>query len=605
MTSAAPADTAVPGQAGGQPAPGRWSRLRSRRADVLMLLPAAAELVVGGYKIGSPSLWRDEGDTLSASTSSVHYILALLHHEDAVHAAYYVLMHYVLAVIGTSPTALRLPSLLATAAAASLTAVLGRRLADASGLPVPAITGTAAGLLYVAMPRTTWYAQDARPYAIATLLAVAATYLLVRGFDDGRARWWVAYFVVMVLLAAMNLLALVILVPHALALLAARRPPAPAAAGPLPSPAPASPPAGGAPAGRDTTVPAPPPATGATAPAPPPATGATAPAPPPAIPATASTAPAAAGAGGPAGRGGRLGPLARPWLGFVAASVAAIACLAPLAALSDKQSRQIGWLARPGLPAVYGLIADFGGIKGLVPIVFGLAAVCVVLEAGRWRLPGWTVTKVALPWLLLPPAILIVVSRVHAPVYDERYVLFCMPAIALLAAGGLTGLGGLLAPRVGKARWLAVAAPAALAAVIAVLLIGPQQQIRLNSARPDDLAAVAAFITPRERPGDAVLYVPWDSKVVSQAYPAAFARLRDIAQRKSPLASATLRGTTVSGPVLTRRFASVGRLWLVQLGGGAFRSSRLGRAEHRLLGQLRLAGRWQISTVRLSLYVRP
>jgi mannosyltransferase len=597
MTSAAPAETVLPGQAGGQPSDGRWSRLRSRRADLLMLLPAVAELGVGGYKIGSPSLWRDEGDTLSASTSSVHYILALMHHEDAVHAAYYVLMHYVLAVIGTSPTALRLPSLLATAAAASLTAILGRRLARASGLPVPAITGTAAGLLYVAMPRTTWYAQDARPYAIATLLAVAATYLLVRGFDDGRARWWVGYFVVMVLLAAMNLLALVILVPHALALLAARRPPALAAAGPPPSPAPASPPAA-----------SPPVAGGATAPSPPAAGGATAPDPPAASPATASTAPARTGVGGPVGRARRLGPvgpLARPWLGFVAASVAAIACLAPLAALADRQSKQIGWLARPGLPAVYGLLADFGGIKGLVPIVFGLAAVCLVLEAGRWRQPGWTVTKVALPWLLLPPAILIVVSRVHAPVYDERYVLFCMPAIALLAAGGLTGLGGLLAPRVGKARWLAIAAPAALAAVIVVLLIGPQQQIRLTSARPDDLAAVAAFINPREQPGDAVLYVPWDSKVVSQAYPAAFARLRDVAQRKSPLASATLRGTTLSGPVLTRRFASVSRVWIVQLGGNGFRSSRLGRQEHRLLGQLRLAGTWRISTVRLSLYVRP
>jgi hypothetical protein len=473
------------------------------------------------------------------------------------------------------------------------------------------------------MPRTTWYAQDARPYAIATLLAVAATYLLVRGFDDGRARWWVAYFVAMVALAAMNLLALVILVPHALALLAARRPPAPAAPGtPLPPPAAASPPAA-SPARASPLAASPPvaspsasglPAAGQSVTSPlgvstSAGSGAPAPGSAAASPANAATATAGpASRTGPAGRTGRLGPvgpLGRRWLGFAAASAAAIACLAPLAALSDKQTNQIGWLARPGLPAVYGLLADFGGIKGLIPIVFGLAALCLLLEADRWRQPGWTVTKVALPWLLLPPAILILVSRVHAPVYDERYVLFCMPAIALLAAGGLTGLGGLLAPRVGRAGWLAVAAPAALAAVIALLLIGPQQQIRLTSARPDNLAAVAAFIAPREQAGDAVLYVPWDSKVVSQAYPAAFANLRDVAQRRSPLASATLRGTTVSGPVLARRFASVSRVWIVQLGGNGFRSSRLGREEYRLLGQLRLAGTWRISTVRLNLYVRP
>jgi mannosyltransferase len=516
-----------------------------------MLVPAVVELAVGGYKIGSPSLWRDEGDTLSASTGSIHYILALIHHEDAVHGAYYVLMHYVLAVIGTSATALRLPSLLATAAAASLTAILGRRLARASGLPVPAITGMAAGLLYVAMPRTTWYAQDARPYAIATLLAVAATYLLVRGFDDGRIRWWAGYFVVMLLLAAMNLLALVILVPHGLSLLAARRP-------------------GRASAGRE-----------------------------------AGEADAGDAGAVPAPSRRRLGPAGRVWLGFLVASGAAIACLIPLALLSDRQSRQIAWLARPGLPAVKGLIADFGGTRTLVPVIFGLAVLCLVLEASRWRTAGWTLGKVALPWLVLPPVILILVSRVHAPVYDERYVLFCMPAVALLAAGGLTGLGRVIAPLLAPARWAGVAVPVLIAAGIAVLLIGPQQQIRLNSARPDNLAAVAAFITPREQPGDAVLYVPWDSKVVSQAYPAAFARLRDIAQRRSARASATLRGTTLTGPVLTSRFGSVSRVWVVQLGGGGFRSSRLGRREHRLLLGLRRAGTWQISTVKLSLYVRP
>jgi mannosyltransferase len=534
MTSAAPAGTVTPGQDGGQPSPGRWSRLRSRRAGLLMLLPAVVELFVGGYKIGSPSLWRDEADTLSASTGSVHYIFALLHREDAVHAAYYVLMHYVVAVSGTSATALRLPSLLATAAAASMTAVLGRRLARSGGLPVPGVTGTAAGLLFVAMPRTTWYAQDARPYAIATLLAVVATYLLVRGFDDGRVRWWVCYFVAIVLLAAMNLLALVILVPHALSLLAARRP-------------------GGWPGETTSRVP----------------------------------------------------PVRRAWLSFLVAAGAAIACLIPLALLADGQTNQISWLARPGLPAVKSLLADFSGTKALIPLIFGLAVLCLALEAARWRAPGWTLGKVALPWLVLPPAILIVISRVHTPIYDGRYVLFCMPAIALLAAGGLTGLGRVIGPLLAPAGWIGAAVPVLIAGIIAVLLIGPQQQVRLTAARPDNLAAVAAFIAPREQPGDAIMYLPWDAKVVSQAYPAAYTRLRDIAQHKSPRASATLRGTTVSVPVLARRFAAVGRLWVIQLGGDRFRNTRLDQEERKLLRQLRQVGIWHISDVTLTLFVRP
>jgi mannosyltransferase len=527
MTSAAPAGTVTPGQDGGQPAHGRWSRLRSRRAGLLMLLPAVAELFVGGYKIGSPSLWRDEADTLSASTGSVHYIFALLHREDAVHAAYYVLMHYVAAAIGTSTTALRLPSLLATAAAASMTAILGRRLARSGGLPVPGVTGAAAGLLYVAMPRTTWYAQDARPYAIATLLAVVATYLLVRGFDDGRVRWWVSYFVALVLLAVMNLLALVILVPHAVSLLAARPP------------------------------------------------------------------------------SSRVPPARRAWLSFLVAAAAAVACLIPLALLADGQTGQISWLARPGIPAVKALAADFAGTKTLIPLIFALAVLCLALEVIRWKAPGWTLGKVALPWLVLPPAILIVVSRIHTPIYDGRYVLFCLPAISLLAAGGLTGLGRVIAPLLAPAGWIGAAVPILIAGIIAALLIGPQQQVRLTAARPDNLAAAATFISPREQRGDAIMYLPWDAKVVSQAYPAAYARLRDLAQRKSPRASATLRGTTVSVPVLARRFASVSRLWVIQLGGDRFRNTRLDQEERRLLRQLRQVGMWHISDVTLTLFVRP
>jgi len=545
MTSAAAAGAVLPEQAGGQAADRRWAGWRSQRARLLMLVPALVELAVGGYKIGSLSLWRDEGDTLSAATRPVRGILALIHHQDAVHGLYYLLMHFVVAVLGTSPAALRLPSLLATAAAAALTAVLGRRLAAASGLPAPAVTGMAAGLLYVAMPRTTWYAQDARPYAIATLLALGATYLLVRALDNNHARWWAGYAVVMVLLVAMNLLAVVLLLPHALTLLAIRRqarPDAPEDASPVRGPGAAE---GASPVRRF-----------------------------------------------------------RPWAGFGAATAVVLVCTAPLAVLAGGQTSQISWIHRPGPGAIASLLADFSGIAALEPLVLGLAALALVLEAVRWRQPGCTLAKVTLPWLVLPPVILIAVSYVHAPIYDERYVLYCMPAIALLAAGGLSGLVRLVRPLVQPAGWLAFAAPVLIAAVIGGLLIAPQQQIRKGSSRPDNLAKVAAVLAAHERPGDAVLYVPWAAKVVSQAYPASYARLRDIAQLKSPEASATLRGTTISARALARRFPSVRRVWVIQMGNLGYTVTDLGQVEHHLLSRMRLAASWHIRSVLLSLYVR-
>ena len=85
--------------------------------------------MVGGYEIGGPSLWRDEAYTRDAITRPVGQIFALLGHQDAVHGAYYLLMHVIAAAIGTSATALRFPSLCAMVIATGFTAAAGRRAA--------------------------------------------------------------------------------------------------------------------------------------------------------------------------------------------------------------------------------------------------------------------------------------------------------------------------------------------------------------------------------------------------------------------------------------------------------------------------------------------
>lgn len=189
---------------------------------VLLSGPALAELVIGGYRLGGPAIWRDEAYTIDASSRSVSEIFALLRNVDAVHGLYYLLMHFVIALLGTSEQAIRLPSLVATMMAASLTAVLGRRLALMAALPAPSLTGLLAGVLLTALPRTTYYAQDARPYALVTLFAVTATYLLVRVVADDRPRWWAGYCAALVATGAFNVFALLLVGAHALTLLTVR-----------------------------------------------------------------------------------------------------------------------------------------------------------------------------------------------------------------------------------------------------------------------------------------------------------------------------------------------------------------------------------------------
>jgi len=198
----------------------RWS------GWLVVAVPAVTSLVVGGYEIGGPSLWRDEAYTRDAIARPVGQIFALLGHQDAVHGAYYLFMHVIAAAIGTSAIALRLPSLCAMVIATGFTAAAGRRAAalalapDAGRRPdIPALTGLASGLLFATAPYMTFYAQMARSYAIETMFAAIASYLLLRAYPDGRWRWWSAYAAAVALTGLFNIFGLLILAAHGVTLL--------------------------------------------------------------------------------------------------------------------------------------------------------------------------------------------------------------------------------------------------------------------------------------------------------------------------------------------------------------------------------------------------
>ena len=186
------------------------------------LIPGIVLLLADGYRLGRLSLWRDEAYTVDAIGRPLPRVFAMLAHTDAVNGAYYVLMHAWAGVAGTSPAALRLPSLLAMAVAAVVTAAIGGRLARAGRLPAPALTGVVAGLLFTAAPQVTRYAQDARAYGFVTMWATVATYLLLRALADGRWRWWTAYGAAIVAVGLFNLLAVLLVAAHGVTVWIAR-----------------------------------------------------------------------------------------------------------------------------------------------------------------------------------------------------------------------------------------------------------------------------------------------------------------------------------------------------------------------------------------------
>ncbi|MGC3861971.1 glycosyltransferase family 39 protein [Micromonospora chersina] len=198
-------------------------RSRDRRGWLVWAAPGLLTLVVTLAGIGRAQPWRDELATWSAATRTVPDLVRLAGTIDAATGPYYLLMHGWTALFGTSPTALRLPSALAMAGAAALTARLGARVAGPRA-------GLLAGLLLAVLPVTSRYGQEARPYALATLLAVLATLLLVGALHRPTWRRFTGYAVAVAALGLLHLIALTLLAAHALVvLLVAAR--GPAAAG--------------------------------------------------------------------------------------------------------------------------------------------------------------------------------------------------------------------------------------------------------------------------------------------------------------------------------------------------------------------------------------
>lgn len=425
----------------------------------MLLVPALVTLVIVVWHLGTPSYWRDEAATLDAEARSVPALLRMVTHVDAVHGAYYLFMWPVVHTFGTAEVVLRLPSLLAMTAAAAGVAALGRRLHSPRA-------GLLAGLVFAVLPQVSRYGQEGRSYAFVLACAVLASYLLVRAVDEPGRRWLPGYGCAVAVLGLLNLFGLLLLVGHAVFLLAGHR------------------------------------------------------------------------------------GLLRRW--FVAACTGCLPAL-PVVVLAWRQRDQVGWLTAPDATAAGDLVVWLAGSIGSV------AVVSVLVGLGLRSRTGVATAWLALPWLVAPPVLLLAAAEDAVPVYVQRYVAFCLPALALPVGVGLAGIA--LAPRV-----LALL-------LLAGLGLPTQLASRQADGHGDDIRGVATVLAQHEQPGDGVLYdCPTchyrdTPREFAFGYPAAFDPLDDLALADSPSASGTLRGTETDQTTLRRRLAGVSRVWLVELNG--------------------------------------
>ena len=600
---------------------------------VVPAVPGILGLITGVYRLGVPPLWRDEAATKAIASRSVGQILATMPHDDVVHGAYYLVVHVFIRLFGSSNSVLRLPSAIAAAVACAVTALVAQRLAPqrppvqsaaaggGGGGWYAALTGVAAGAVLALLPAMIRYAQEARSYAIVTMLAAIATYLLLRAIDSGRPRWWAAYGVAVFLTGLFNIFGLLIVVAHGLTLLAVGRGALGGLGGRSERYGRGQREGRGRPDGRDPARAAGPdgvPAAGTDA------TGISVVGSAAGWPPATGTAPtryygsdfASTEAVEPRGR--RL--LGVP-LGWLAAGLAAAVLLVPLVAMAYAQRNALSWMtatASIGRDTV-ALTHLWAGSPSLVWPVFGLAALGVLASLIA-RPRSLSPATVALPWLVAPPAILLAVSTTH-PVYDQRYVEFCLPALAICVSSGIMALWRLVARALGQvsrdgsasgrslAAWLACLPAIAVAVALAVALQPAEAVVRQPSYRPDDLEYEAQLVAANYQPGDIVFFIPMNDRIVSMPFPVPWQKLRDIALADSPVSSDTLYGTDVSPAELLKRFTHVTRVWVVSSSEvpeatylASAQATPLDKEEFGLVGAMRQLHRWRDGDTELTLY---
>lgn len=479
-----------PSISGQAPVVGGFAGRELALARLAWLLPSIAMTIVAALRLPTPALWADELASWGVTTMEWGDVLPLLQRIDAAIGPYYVLLFGWAKLFGTSEVALRLPSLLAMAAAAGMVGAIGSRLAG----PKVGILG---GLVFVALPTTSRYAQEVRPYALVVFAAALSTLLLVRALD--RPRFWpfAGYAAAVALLGLTHLVALLLLAAHGLVVLVMRP---------------------------------------------------------------------------------------RAVAGWVPAALVGAAGATPVLLAGLRQRGQVSWIPKAGMDQ----LTDFPVALLGTAMVAGAVLVLALLGTSAGK-PGFVFTA----WAVLPPVGLFIAAR-YSPLWLPRYLLFILPACALLAALSLGRLP-LVRGLTGVALIAALAAPM-------------QAGIRTTDGHGQATSALAATIASSAQPTDGIVYADndtgggWVGRDLVAYYVPPEHRPKDLLAIQPPRTQG--RMLAVECPDIAACLGGTPRLWVVRVGTLADPLSHIGEKKERVLREQYVVDhQWKFRGLTLALLV--
>ena len=258
---------------------------------------------------------------------------------------------------------------------------------------------------------------------------------------------------------------------------------------------------------------------------------------------------------------------------WLAASVMASALAAPILMVGAAQRDQVSFLARRDYASAESVLVRqwFGTAEWLAAIGWLLvfAAVATVAFAPAMRRLR-RIVLIASIWVAVPPAALLIVDAWVAPTYNPRYLSFGAPAIALLVAVGLRGLGVVVAEFGSRGGARRAVSLLGLVLIAGVAVPGYLDQRGPFGKGGADFRQAADVIAEYASAGDAIVFD--DSvrpsrkpRLALNLYPDRFNGLDDVALQR-PLAATTRLWDSVAPIGEVGEVRAHSRVWVVVVG---------------------------------------
>jgi mannosyltransferase len=224
---------------------------------------------------------------------------------------------------------------------------------------------------------------------------------------------------------------------------------------------------------------------------------------------------------------------------FTAATLAAMVVVMPFVRFTSNQVGQVGWIAKWAEPTPVMLVHQYFDrawpfAVGAVMVVG--AAACVRPQPRPSALqPTGAPVPIALAWIVIPTAVLLLYSAIVTPIYLDRYLTFTAPGMALLLAVCVRRLSRDTVPAI------------ALIALITTAAVPNYLGQRDRYAKQGmDYSDVADLIKARAAAADCVLLddtVTWEPaplQAIMQSRPDAYASLINVAGGQSAADAGTI-----------------------------------------------------------------